>query len=398
MAPGLEHDGGIPVTAAFFADALRAHTALDVEVVSLATAARDRFSARLAAPASWIAGPRVGTVGWRGGKARHVGAWAVELEFQRYRPRRALDDLLDEFDLVHVLGGFPAWGLVASRAGTPLLLHCASLVSLERSTALGAAAGPLGSWRAAMTRATDRLERDALRRADRVLVMNERVRALVRDVVSAQRVALVPPGVNVGRFTPPPARADAHLLSVGRWNDPRKNVRLLFAAYAELRRRVPGAPPLVLAGSPPPAADELAFARSLGLERCVEARGRVDEDELVRLYRDAALFVLASDEEGFGQVLTEAMACGTPVVSTDSGGPSGSVRPGTTGLLTPVGDAAGLAAAMERLLRDPPARHAMGRAGRLDMEQRFSAPAIAERLVQEYEITLDRSAARMAAR
>lgn len=394
LTPGLEHGGGNPVTAAFFADALRDHAGLGVEVISLATSARDRYSARLAAPASWLRGPRVGVVPWLGGEARHAGGWAVELEFQRYRPRRVLDDLLAGCDLVHVLGGFPAWALVASRSAAPVVAHCASLSGLERATAVSRARGPIGSWRTAMTRMTERLDERGLRAADRVLVMNERARALVEAVVPAERVALVPPGVDVARFTPPARRAERHLLSVARWTDPRKNVRLLFRAYAELLRSRPDAPPLVLAGAPAPRGDDLAFAASLGIADRLQVRGRVRDDELVGLYQDAALFALASDEEGFGQVLTEAMACGTPVVTTDCGGPSSCVRHEDTGLFVPVGDAVGLARAMERLLADVPLRRALGDAARADMEARFSPARIAARLLSEYERAEDAHAAR----
>ena len=47
---------------------------------------------------------------WEGGRARHFGAFLAELEFQRYRPRRALTRLLDGFDLVQVVAGTPGLG------------------------------------------------------------------------------------------------------------------------------------------------------------------------------------------------------------------------------------------------------------------------------------------------
>jgi glycosyltransferase involved in cell wall biosynthesis len=75
-------------------------------------------------------------------------------------------------------------------------------------------------------------------------------------------------------------------------------------------------------------------------------------DDPLQFAAHAWAFVLTSDEEGFAQVLTEAMSVGCPVISTDAqgGGPRFVTGDGTYGLLVPQGDPAVIAAAMERML------------------------------------------------
>ncbi|WP_052959107.1 glycosyltransferase [Methanoculleus sediminis] len=82
--------------------------------------------------------------------------------------------------------------------------------------------------------------------------------------------------------------------------------------------------------------------------------GFVPEDEMPLYFNSADLLVLPSCDraEGFGMVLIEAQACGTPVIGTEIGGIPYAVEDGATGLLVPPGDAAGLAAAAIKVLGD----------------------------------------------
>jgi glycosyltransferase involved in cell wall biosynthesis len=81
-------------------------------------------------------------------------------------------------------------------------------------------------------------------------------------------------------------------------------------------------------------------------------------------FQGADVFVCPSVEDGFGLVVTEAMACGLPVVVSDHTGAADLVVPGETGYVVPYNDPGGYARALETLRRDPQRRAAMGRAAR----------------------------------
>ncbi|HUR21345.1 MAG TPA: glycosyltransferase, partial [Vicinamibacterales bacterium] len=98
---------------------------------------------------------------------------------------------------------------------------------------------------------------------------------------------------------------------------------------------------------------------------------RPEAGALLRLYQEATVFALPSDEEGFGMVLLEAMACGVPVVSTRSGGPDDIVTDGEDGYLVPRNDAHALSARLSELLENPARAAEMGRKARLTIERRY---------------------------
>ncbi len=116
-----------------------------------------------------------------------------------------------------------------------------------------------------------------------------------------------------------------------------------------------------------------------------------DADKLVA-YHAADLFVLPSTNraEAFGIVLTEAMAAGLPLISTELGtGTSFINQHEETGLVVPPEDAPALAAAINRLLQDAPLRKRMGEAAQAHARSHFSKEAMLTRMIALYQEALD---------
>lgn len=143
-------------------------------------------------------------------------------------------------------------------------------------------------------------------------------------------------------------RIGPRILGVGRLKR-QKNYALLLHAFARLGQ--PDARLMLLGNGE--IEDELRMlAAALGVAGQVVLAGFQANPS--PFYRTADLFVLSSDYEGFGNVIVEALACGTPVVSTDCpSGPAEILADGTFGTLVPVGDAEALARAVEEALVRP---------------------------------------------
>lgn len=96
--------------------------------------------------------------------------------------------------------------------------------------------------------------------------------------------------------------------------------------------------------------------QSAGLESRIHLHGEADDEALTNHYANADLFTLPSFHEGYGMVLTEAIAHGLPIVSTTAGAIPDTV-PAEAGLLVPPGDAEALSQALRDVLLDAETRH-----------------------------------------
>lgn len=201
-------------------------------------------------------------------------------------------------------------------------------------------------------------ERLSLRRAQLILTNSRhtttRVTQVFPHVAAKVRTAFLP--VDTAYFQPnehvrASPRYGNYLLLTARLNDPRKNVVLLLQAFARVRERFPHLR-LVLTGESPGEILRREIT-ALGLEDAVVFTGYVSRDELRELYQGALLYVLSSNQEGLGLVLLEAMACGTPVISTRCGGPEDIIEDGLVGRLVPPNDVSQLASAIIGTLEHP---------------------------------------------
>jgi glycosyltransferase involved in cell wall biosynthesis len=209
----------------------------------------------------------------------------------------------------------------------------------------------------------------AYRHADRLVAVS---RGVADDVAEQYRLPrermeviynpVTGPHIDQAGCRPPnhPWFADGEppvFLSMGRLT-PQKDHAMLLRAFARVRAQ--RSVRLMILGEGPLRGELERLVTDLGIESSVALPGYVDEP--FSYIRRSAAFVLSSRFEGFGNVLVEALACGTPVVSTDCpSGPGEILDSGRFGTLVPVGDEVAMSQAMAAALDAPSAAEELRR-------------------------------------
>ncbi|ACX51280.1 glycosyl transferase group 1 [Ammonifex degensii KC4] len=172
--------------------------------------------------------------------------------------------------------------------------------------------------------------------------------------------------------------------TVGRLH-PVKGHRYFLEAAAEVRRELPEARFAVI-GTGPERRELEELAYRLGIEDSVIFTGFLPE--VTSCYPEFDLLVLASLMEGFGLVVLEALALGTPVVATRVGGVPEVVREGETGLLVPPADAQALARAIIWMLEHRDRAQEMAARGKEMVAREFSSTRMAKDTLEVYRRVL----------
>ena len=304
--------------------------------------------------------------GFRPGAPRHESQSGHDVWFPRFFSLPGVLKGLDGFFMA--LGALPRlWRL--KRAGR------LDLIDAHFAYPDGFAATLLGRWLSVPVTVTlrgteARHARDpllyrhvrlTLQRAARVFTVSESLRQIALGLdIAPERVRVVGNGVDVDRFSPLP-RAEARrqlqlpmhtpvLVTVGALVE-RKGFHRVIELLPALRERFPGLLYLVVGGSSPEG-DLLVQLKqqvqSLGLADAVRFLGPMAPEGLRVPLSAADLFVLPTRNEGWANVLLEAMACGLPVVATDVGGNAEVVAAPWLGTIVPFGDPARLQQAIEQ--------------------------------------------------
>lgn len=187
---------------------------------------------------------------------------------------------------------------------------------------------------------------------------------------------------SVGDLVMPARRsisASPYALIVGRMAEEEryKGHDLLLDIWSRVRQIVPGAR-LVITGDGNDRARLQQKSAALGYGDAVQFTGGVTDEALAALYRDAAMFVMPSRDEGLGLVFLEAMRAGTPCIAA-TGAAEEVIDDGVNGLIVDSADSQALVDAITRLFEDTALRERLGDDARRRVMQHFGPDAFAAR-------------------
>jgi glycosyltransferase involved in cell wall biosynthesis len=277
------------------------------------------------------------------------------------------------YDVVHDNQSLSYGTLALQRRGVPLLTTIHHPITWDRDIALAHATGwghrlLIRRWHNFL-----RMQGKVARRLRHVVTVSERSK---RDICAAFRIApervhVIHNGIDTDAFRPLPGveRDPWQLITTASADQPLKGSQYLISAFASLCEKFP-ALRLTFVGKPRPGGRTDQLIQRLGVADRIRFVHGISTEELRAFYARSAVAVVPSEYEGFGLPAGEAMACGTPLVSTDGGALPEVV--GDAGIIVPTRDSDALAAAIGGLLTDPGARARLGERGRQRIVEHFS--------------------------
>jgi D-inositol-3-phosphate glycosyltransferase len=308
-----------------------------------------------------------------------------------------------QYDIIHShywMSGIAATALSEAWGGTPIVHMFHTLGEMKNRIARSDAERE-GGYRI-------NGERQVLRRADRVIVATIAELTQLRFLykANANKLVVIPPGVDVCHFYPIPADEakmyvglkpyDRMVLYVGRI-EPLKGVDTLIQAMSCLQWKEERPVHLAIIGGDPAASPREMSAEmarlqqlcdDLSVGQTVVFLGKRDQDKLPYYYSAAELVVMPSQYESFGMVALEAMACGTPVVASEVGGLAYLVRDGETGFTIPDQEPDMLCEKISWLLNDHDLRATMSQRA-VEYAQAYAWENISAQIVDVYQGLLE---------
>lgn len=230
----------------------------------------------------------------------------------------------------------------------------------------------------AMTWKRNLLKRLFLPYADWLVVQTQSIKNYFPESIQRKTsIVYNPVNENVFRQSENAENRENRVISVGRLY-PQKNQQMMIRAFAQIADRFPDWQLLIYGEGPLRNSLEL-LVNSLGLDGRVLLPGRTDH--VIEELRKSKIFCMSSDYEGMSNSMIEAICVGLPIVTTNVSGTEDLVQEGISGFVTGIGDADGMARALEKLMEDDGLIRQMGD-NCLKMKPQFLLDTVVEKWME----------------
>jgi len=222
-----------------------------------------------------------------------------------------------------------------------------------------------------------------------VISCSQGLRDLALQALPKKEIGVVNNGIDINEFFPDHSKVNPdqfQIVCISRVT-PRKGIRFLVQAFKVLAGRYTQIR-MIIAGEGNELESLRQLVQGLGIEDKVVFLGAVPHDKVLEHYQKANVFVLPSLNEGMSNTMLEALACGLPIVATDTGGTKELVRDGKNGLIVKMKDSHDLVEKIEKIMLDRELEKRMGVASRL-MAEELSWGKVAGQYVDLYEKTVN---------
>jgi len=227
--------------------------------------------------------------------------------------------------------------------------------------------------------------RGVWRNAKSVIANSEGLKKLAQKTDLNCTIEIIHNGIDTEQFKPARNNKDKlRILCVSRLIE-RKGIDYLLRSIPPIKEKIGNTFEVWIVGEGNLEQQLKGLARQLGVADVVSFKGCIEHSRLPDIYASSDIFVLPSLSEGMSNSILEAMACGLPIIATDTGGTKELIN--GNGVILPTEDAEGIADAISKLNEEPSLREKMGiKSRRLATELSWST--VAERYLGIYRVAL----------
>ena len=221
-----------------------------------------------------------------------------------------------------------------------------------------------------------------------VIANSQGFRELALKSDPEKEIGVITNGIDIEEFFPAPDKKEADrftIICVSRVT-PRKGIRFLIQAFNILSRRYDYIR-LVIVGDGNERASLEDLVQALELKEKVLFTGPVLHEKVLEYYQKANIFALPSMNEGMSNTMLEALACGLPLVATDTGGTRELIEEGQNGFIVKMKESHDLAEKIEKFLLNRNLEKEMGRKSR-EIAKKFAWSVVANKYIDLYDKTI----------